>query len=825
MTITPLGAGQEVGRSCHLLQFRDMTIMLDCGIHPGYKGTEGLPLFENIDPASVDLLLITHFHLDHIASLPYFTERTEFRGRIFMTHATRACARLLLGDYIRLMDIKGGPSANAASNPAPSSSSSSSAAAAAAAAPDGVLYTEDDLKSCLSKIELLDYHSVQTVGSCTFWAYNAGHVLGAAMFLLSLGGRTVLYTGDYSMEEDRHLMAAEYPDVKVDVLIVEATYGTKSHPTREEREAIFTGTVERVVTRGGRCLIPVFSLGRAQELLLILDEFWEANAKLQHVPIYYASKLASKALRVYQTYVNMMNARIRRQMDLGNPFQFRHIQNLKGIDVDDFDDRGPAVVFASPGMLQNGVSRQLFERWCPDEKNGVIIAGYAVEHTLAKELMDGDPRDIPSMDGVRRLARNCTVQSVSFSAHVDFIQNRDFICRVEARHVILVHGQKNEMGKLRNALVNSVFAKMADDKRPTVDMPANGQTVSLPFARRRQAKVMGALARAGGGGVGVGGGGVGPVVGPVVGHVKEGHALTGVLYTQNFVSRVVAPEDLATYTQLRVGAVSSRVHVPFVGSRETLRLFLNEMFADVVETETTTTEEEESPSDAGAGAAAEAEAGGTAAALPPPPPPPPPQTRTTTSFSLSRSSGNVVLTVGSNTGVATLDWDAGPVGDLLADSAIALIMHAQSSAAGVRLASRPCGGGGGGGGRPHDSDTGTDADADTGTDKKKRKKRENTPFLEGEDLTGLTSNEIRLRVARKLLLDLYADVTADLSTGSFVINCEKVDGKDVVCEVNITFDEDGQGCKIRVQCEDETQGMGIRNCLRQMADATAPINI
>lgn len=101
MTITPLGAGQEVGRSCHLLQFRGMTIMLDCGFHPGYKGTEGLPLFEHVEASKIDLLLITHFHIDHIAALPYFTERTEFRGRIFMTHATRACARLLLADYIR----------------------------------------------------------------------------------------------------------------------------------------------------------------------------------------------------------------------------------------------------------------------------------------------------------------------------------------------------------------------------------------------------------------------------------------------------------------------------------------------------------------------------------------------------------------------------------------------------------------------------------------------------------------------------------------------------------------------------------------------------
>ena len=89
MTITPLGSGQEVGRSCHLLEFRGMTIMLDCGIHPGYEGMNGLPFLDQVEPEQIDVLLITHFHLDHAASLPYLTERTSFRGRIFMTHPTK----------------------------------------------------------------------------------------------------------------------------------------------------------------------------------------------------------------------------------------------------------------------------------------------------------------------------------------------------------------------------------------------------------------------------------------------------------------------------------------------------------------------------------------------------------------------------------------------------------------------------------------------------------------------------------------------------------------------------------------------------------------
>jgi cleavage and polyadenylation specificity factor subunit 3 len=253
------------------------------------------------------------------------------------------------------------------------------------------------------------------------------------------------------MEDDRHLMAAELPGKKPDVLIVESTYGVQVHASRAEREARFTGTIERIVSRGGRCLIPVFALGRAQELLLILDEYWQANPHLHGIPIWYASKLASRALRVYQTYANMMNARIRAQMDVSNPFSFRFIQNLKSIDVQNFDDSGPSVVFASPGMLQSGVSRQLFDRWATDPKNGVMLAGYAVEHTLAKEIMN-QPKEVVTLEG-RRQALNCLVDHVSFSAHVDFVQNRSFITQTDPKHIILVHGAKDEMGRLKSALL------------------------------------------------------------------------------------------------------------------------------------------------------------------------------------------------------------------------------------------------------------------------------------------------------------------------------------------------------------------------------------
>lgn len=161
----------------------------------------------------------------------------------------------------------------------------------------------------------------------------------------------------------------------------------------------------------------------SQELLLILDEYWGNTPDLQDIPIFYASKMASKALRVYQTFVNMMNAHIQTLMDVKNPFHFNHISNLKGSDS--MQLLAPCVVMAAPGMLQNGESRRLFEEWCDNDKNGVVLAGYSVEGTLAKRLLS-DPEEIKCLNG-RIKKCLCSVEYVSFSAHVDYLQNSQFI--------------------------------------------------------------------------------------------------------------------------------------------------------------------------------------------------------------------------------------------------------------------------------------------------------------------------------------------------------------------------------------------------------------
>ncbi|SPP87976.1 cleavage and polyadenylation specificity factor 73 [Drosophila guanche] len=528
LQIKPLGAGQEVGRSCIMLEFKGKKIMLDCGIHPGLSGMDALPYVDLIEADEIDLLFISHFHLDHCGALPWFLMKTSFKGRCFMTHATKAIYRWMLSDYIKISNIS----------------------------TEQMLYTEADLEASMEKIETINFHEERDVMGVRFCAYNAGHVLGAAMFMIEIAGIKILYTGDFSRQEDRHLMAAEVPPMKPDVLITESTYGTHVHEKREDRENRFTSLVQKTVLQGGRCLIPVFALGRAQELLLILDEFWSQNPELHEIPIYYASSLAKKCMAVYQTYINAMNDRIRRQIAVNNPFVFRHISNLKSIDH--FEDIGPCVIMATPGMMQSGLSRELFESWCTDPKNGVIIAGYCVEGTLAKTILS-EPEEITTLSG-QKLPLNMSVDYISFSAHTDYQQTSEFIRLLRPTHVVLVHGEQNEMSRLMLALQREYEADASTDIK--FYNPRNTHAVDLYFRGEKTAKVMGNLAAR---------------------SPEVGSKLSGVLVKRDFKYHLLAPSDLGKYTDMSMSVVTQRQSIPWGSSLSTLELLLDRIGAGCVE--------------------------------------------------------------------------------------------------------------------------------------------------------------------------------------------------------------------------------------------------
>ncbi|KAK9144101.1 hypothetical protein Sjap_004004 [Stephania japonica] len=523
LIITPLGAGNEVGRSCVYMSYKAKTVLFDCGIHPAYSGMAALPYFDEIDPSTIDVLLVTHFHLDHAASLPYFLEKTTFKGRVFMTHATKAIYKLLLSDYVKVSKVS----------------------------VEDMLFDEQDIIRSMDRIEVIDFHQTLEVNGIRFWCYTAGHVLGAAMFMVDIAGVRVLYTGDYSREEDRHLRAAETPQFSPDICIIESTYGVQLHQPRLVREKRFTDVVHSTVSQGGRVLIPVFALGRAQELLLILDEYWSSHPELQNIPIYYASPLAKRCMAVYQTYINAMNDRIRNQFATTNPFDFKHISPLKSID--NFDDVGPSVVMASPGGLQSGLSRQLFDKWCSDKKNACVLPGYVVEGTLAKTIIS-EPKEVTLMNGLTA-PLNMQVHYISFSAHADYAQTSTFLKELMPPNIILVHGEANEMGRLKQKLTTQFT-----DGNTKIMTPKNCQSVEMYFNSEKMAKTIGRLAEK---------------------PPEVGDTVSGLLVKKGFTYQIMAPDDLPIFSQLSTATVTQRISVPYSGAFVVIKHRLKQIYESV----------------------------------------------------------------------------------------------------------------------------------------------------------------------------------------------------------------------------------------------------
>ncbi|KAJ5921830.1 hypothetical protein N7516_009533 [Penicillium verrucosum] len=543
-----LGGGNEVGRSCHILEYKGKTVMLDAGMHPAKEGFSALPFFDEFDLSTVDVLLISHFHVDHSSALPYVLSKTNFKGRVFMTPATRAIYKWLIQDNVRV------------SNTSSSSDQRTT------------LYTERDHLSTLPMIETIDFYTTHTINGIRITPYPAGHVLGAAMFKIDIAGLVILFTGDYSREEDRHLIPAAVPSgTKIDVLITESTFGISSNPPRLEREAALMKSITSVLNRGGRVLMPVFALGRAQELLLILDEYWETHPELQKFPIYYIGNMARRCMVVYQTYIGAMNDNIKRlfrqrmaeaeasgnkSVSVG-PWDFRFVRSLRSLER--FDDVGGCVMLASPGMLQTGTSRELLERWAPSDRNGVVMTGYSVEGTMAKGLLN-EPDQIPAVmskvstghgrgrvpgvndeDQKVMIPRRCTVDEVSFAAHVDGVENRTFIEEVAAPVVILVHGEKHQMMRLKSKLLSLNADKAVKVK---VYTPANCDEVRIPFKKDKIAKVVGKLAE----------------------HAPpsendDAQLMAGVLVQNGFNLSLMAPDDLQEYAGLTTTTITCKQHI------------------------------------------------------------------------------------------------------------------------------------------------------------------------------------------------------------------------------------------------------------------------
>uniref|UniRef100_A0A8B9XMG2 Integrator complex subunit 11 n=1 Tax=Bos mutus grunniens TaxID=30521 RepID=A0A8B9XMG2_BOSMU len=438
------GAGQDVGRSCILVSIAGKNVMLDCGMHMGFSDDRRFPDFSYITRSGrltdfLDCVIISHFHLDHCGALPYFSEMVGYDGPIYMTQPTQAICPILLEDYRKIaVDKKG----------------------------EANFFTSQMIKDCMKKVVAVHLHqTVQVDDELEIKAYYAGHVLGAAMFQIKVGSESVVYTGDYNMTPDRHLGAAWIDKCRPSLLITESTYATTIRDSKRCRERDFLKKVHETVERGGKVLIPVFALGRAQELCILLETFWE-RMDLK-APIYFSTGLTEKANHYYKLFIPWTNQKIRKTFVQRNMFEFKHI---KAFDRAFADSPGPMVVFATPGMLHAGQSLQIFRKWAGNEKNMVIMPGYCVQGTVGHKILSGQRK--LEMEGRQVLEVKMQVEYMSFSAHADAKGIMQLVGQAEPENVLLVHGEAKKMEFLKQ--------KIEQEFRVNCYMPANGETVTLP---------------------------------------------------------------------------------------------------------------------------------------------------------------------------------------------------------------------------------------------------------------------------------------------------------------------------------------------------------
>nr|XP_016480199.1 PREDICTED: cleavage and polyadenylation specificity factor subunit 3-II-like isoform X2 [Nicotiana tabacum] len=380
-------------------------------------------------------------HLDHIGALPYFTEVCGYNGPIYMTYPTKALAPLMLEDYRKVMVDRRGEEEQ---------------------------FSSEHITECMKKVTAVDLKQTVLVdGDLLIRAYYAGHVLGAAMFYAKVGDAAIVYTGDYNMTPDRHLGAAQIDRLQLDLVITESTYATTFRDSKYAREREFLEAVHKCVASGGKVLIPTFALGRAQELCMLLDDYWERmNLK---APIYFAAGLTIQANMYYKVLINWTSQKVKSTSATRNAFDFK---NVHSFDRSMINAPGPCVLFATPGMISGGFSLEVFKQWAPCEQNLITLPGYCVAGTVGHRLMSAKTPAKINVDENTQIDVRCQIHQLSFSPHTDAKGILDLVKFLSPKHVILVHGEKPKMALLKKGIES--------DFGIPCYYPANNEIVCIP---------------------------------------------------------------------------------------------------------------------------------------------------------------------------------------------------------------------------------------------------------------------------------------------------------------------------------------------------------
>ena len=465
MEIAFFGAAETVTGSQHLITVNEQRILLDCGLYEGKRDearrrNQELPFAARL----VDMMVLSHAHIDHSGNIPNLV-RHGFRGKVVCTKATADLCRYMLPDsgHIQEEDVEY-VNRHRARNGEP---------------PVDPIYTREDAVKSLRSFEGISYEQpYPLVPGVSLTLYDAGHVLGSAIVALDFEAekRRLVYTGDLGRPQ---IPLLRDPTVlpAADILIIESTYGGRTHPPREDSETQLKETIVRTAKRGGKVIIPSFAVERTQFLVFLLHKLY-GKGLLPDIPIYVDSPLAVDVTEVFRRHTDYFDDATQNYLAKlgpeGDIFGFHRLQYIRDVEESKklHTRRGPCVIISASGMAEAGRIQHHLKNNIEDPNNTIVIVGWMAPNTLGHRLVERLP--IVKIFGREYHRRAEVVNLNGFSGHADQPDLLDWVKGFKKRpeNIFVVHGEPEGSEALAARLRKDLGYK-------NVIIPSFGKTVEI----------------------------------------------------------------------------------------------------------------------------------------------------------------------------------------------------------------------------------------------------------------------------------------------------------------------------------------------------------
>ena len=452
MMITFWGGANEVGASCMLIEIEESRILVDAGIRMGPGQDTQLPdltALERHRGRFPDAILLTHAHTDHTGALPALECILPAGVPTHCTPATKAITKVLLEDAVKRQRREGEQRG------------------------EEPLYPPEAVPAALARMVDVPWREPVPIcgGALTATWIPAGHILGAAMIYIEGQRESLLITGDVSVANQRTLPNLDVlpTGCRPDVMVMEATYGNRQHKNRAEQEFALARDVAETIAAGGKVLIPVFAVGRSQEVLLVLKRAMQRNC-VPEFPVY-VDGMVRRVNQVYSDFSAELTSSLRRKVKRGEDvFYSKTIRPVSSREESDSILSGePCCIVASSGMLVGGMSSYYAEYLVQAPKNLIAITGYQAEGTPGRAL---EQERVWTLDDGTSVNVACKVTSYSLSAHADSKELTGLVQPVQPRKLFLVHGDDAARAALAEAARSAV-------PNVEVTLPENGRVYSV----------------------------------------------------------------------------------------------------------------------------------------------------------------------------------------------------------------------------------------------------------------------------------------------------------------------------------------------------------